>query len=88
MIPQAICSRYGLAVGANLVWLVRILMVVCYPVAWPIGKVNFHITCKEIGILYMFSFVFDLIDCNYFTTFRFLTGRLAIMTLHSLGVLS
>ncbi|XP_078179494.1 DUF21 domain-containing protein At4g14240-like isoform X1 [Carex rostrata] len=39
VIPQAICSRYGLAVGANLVWLVRILMVVCYPIAWPIGKV-------------------------------------------------
>ncbi|KAJ1695631.1 hypothetical protein LUZ63_012329 [Rhynchospora breviuscula] len=38
VIPQAICSRYGLAVGANLVWLVRILMVICYPIAWPIGK--------------------------------------------------
>lgn len=38
VIPQAICTRYGLAVGANLVWLVRILMIVCYPVAYPIGK--------------------------------------------------
>ncbi|XP_020267100.1 DUF21 domain-containing protein At4g14240-like [Asparagus officinalis] len=38
VIPQAICTRYGLAVGANFVWLVRILMVVCYPVAYPIGK--------------------------------------------------
>ncbi|KAK7359713.1 hypothetical protein VNO77_01676 [Canavalia gladiata] len=39
VIPQAICSRYGLAVGANFVWLVRILMIICYPVAYPIGKV-------------------------------------------------
>ncbi|CAK8531039.1 unnamed protein product [Lathyrus sativus] len=39
VIPQAICSRYGLAVGANFVWLVRILMMICYPVAYPIGKV-------------------------------------------------
>ncbi|KAH9614582.1 hypothetical protein KSS87_019820 [Heliosperma pusillum] len=39
IIPQAICSKYGLAVGANFVWLVRILMVVCYPLAYPIGKV-------------------------------------------------
>ncbi|KAJ1427224.1 CNNM, transmembrane domain [Sesbania bispinosa] len=39
VIPQAICSRYGLAVGANFVWLVRILMVICYPVSYPIGKV-------------------------------------------------
>ncbi|XP_050235929.1 putative DUF21 domain-containing protein At1g03270 isoform X2 [Mercurialis annua] len=39
IIPQSICSRYGLAVGANFVWLVRILMVICYPIAYPIGKV-------------------------------------------------
>ncbi|XP_026664637.2 DUF21 domain-containing protein At4g14240-like isoform X2 [Phoenix dactylifera] len=38
VIPQAICTRYGLAVGANFVWLVRILMLICYPVAYPIGK--------------------------------------------------
>lgn len=40
VIPQAICTRYGLAVGANFVWLVRILMITCYPVAYPIGKVS------------------------------------------------
>ncbi|XP_074569832.1 DUF21 domain-containing protein At4g14240-like isoform X2 [Curcuma longa] len=39
VIPQAICSRYGLAVGANFVWLVRILMVICYPISYPIGKI-------------------------------------------------
>ncbi|KAK4372478.1 hypothetical protein RND71_007862 [Anisodus tanguticus] len=39
VIPQAICTRYGLAVGASLVWLVRILMVLCYPIAYPIGKI-------------------------------------------------
>ncbi|KAJ8467127.1 hypothetical protein OPV22_029679 [Ensete ventricosum] len=39
VIPQAICTRYGLAVGANFVWLVRILMIICYPIAYPIGKV-------------------------------------------------
>ncbi|KAL6968353.1 DUF21 domain-containing protein [Sarracenia purpurea var. burkii] len=39
IIPQAICSRYGLAVGANFVGLVRILMIICFPIAYPIGKV-------------------------------------------------
>ncbi|KAJ8434142.1 hypothetical protein Cgig2_000862 [Carnegiea gigantea] len=39
VIPQAICSRYGLAVGANFVFLVHILMLICYPVSYPIGKV-------------------------------------------------
>ncbi|CAH9111535.1 unnamed protein product [Cuscuta epithymum] len=38
IIPQAICSKYGLAVGANFVWLVRILMIICFPIAYPIGK--------------------------------------------------
>ncbi|MBA0795706.1 hypothetical protein Gohar_006548, partial [Gossypium harknessii] len=41
IIPQAICSRYGLSVGANFVWLVRILMIICYPIAYPIGKQAF-----------------------------------------------
>ncbi|XP_022874732.1 DUF21 domain-containing protein At4g14240-like [Olea europaea var. sylvestris] len=39
VIPQAICTRYGLAVAANFVWLVRILMIICYPIAYPIGKI-------------------------------------------------
>ncbi|KAL2922021.1 hypothetical protein RDABS01_013512 [Bienertia sinuspersici] len=39
VIPQAICTRYGLAVGSNFVWLVRLLMIICYPVSYPIGKV-------------------------------------------------
>ncbi|KAJ8426633.1 LOW QUALITY PROTEIN: hypothetical protein Cgig2_020569 [Carnegiea gigantea] len=39
-IPQAICTRYGLAVGANFVWLVRVLMIICYPIAYPIGKLH------------------------------------------------
>ncbi|KAK7336732.1 hypothetical protein VNO77_17278 [Canavalia gladiata] len=39
VIPQAICTRYGLYVGANFVGLVRALMIICYPIAYPIGKV-------------------------------------------------
>ncbi|KAL2629579.1 hypothetical protein R1flu_014265 [Riccia fluitans] len=38
VVPQAICSRYGLAVGANLIYLVLILMTICYPIAYPVGK--------------------------------------------------
>ncbi|CAK9872484.1 unnamed protein product [Sphagnum jensenii] len=41
VMPQAICSRFGLAVGANLVWLVKILMWICFPVAYPVGLVIF-----------------------------------------------
>ncbi|CAO2838741.1 unnamed protein product [Amaranthus hypochondriacus] len=38
IIPQSICTRYGLAVGASFVMLVRILMIVTYPISYPIGK--------------------------------------------------
>ncbi|XP_024626072.1 DUF21 domain-containing protein At4g14240 [Medicago truncatula] len=38
IIPQAICSRNGLAVGAYFAWLVRILMIICYPISCPVGK--------------------------------------------------
>ncbi|KAI4349547.1 hypothetical protein L6164_010125 [Bauhinia variegata] len=39
IIPQAVCSRFGLYVGANFVWLVRVLVIICYPIAFPISKV-------------------------------------------------
>ncbi|XP_024538876.1 DUF21 domain-containing protein At4g33700 [Selaginella moellendorffii] len=36
--PQAVCSRYGLAVGATMAPFVRLLLVLCFPVAYPISK--------------------------------------------------
>ncbi|PNH02194.1 hypothetical protein TSOC_011858 [Tetrabaena socialis] len=38
IIPQSVCSRYGLAIGANLAPLVRLLMWLCSPIAWPMGR--------------------------------------------------
>ncbi|KAK9073741.1 hypothetical protein SSX86_006335 [Deinandra increscens subsp. villosa] len=38
VIPQAVCTRYGLAIGSSFIWLVKILMIICYPIAYPIGK--------------------------------------------------
>jgi CBS domain containing-hemolysin-like protein len=39
IIPQAVCSRYGLQVGAYSAWFVRGLMVFCAVIAWPISKI-------------------------------------------------
>ena len=39
IIPQAVCSRYGLQVGAYSAWFVRVLMVLCAVIAWPISKI-------------------------------------------------
>ncbi|XP_071717161.1 DUF21 domain-containing protein At4g14240-like isoform X2 [Rutidosis leptorrhynchoides] len=38
VIPQAVCTRYGLAIGSSFIWLVKVLMIVCFPIAYPIGK--------------------------------------------------
>ena len=39
IIPQAVCSRYGLQVGAYSAWFVRALMWLCFVIAWPISKI-------------------------------------------------
>ncbi|CAN6554700.1 unnamed protein product [Malus baccata var. baccata] len=38
IIPQSVCSRYGLAIGATVAPFVRVLVWVCFPVAYPISK--------------------------------------------------
>jgi metal transporter CNNM len=39
IIPQALCSRHGLAVGARTVWLTYIFMVATFPLSFPISKI-------------------------------------------------
>ncbi|KAJ4967106.1 hypothetical protein NE237_018955 [Protea cynaroides] len=39
IIPQSVCSRYGLAIGAAVAPAVHILVWICYPVAYPISKI-------------------------------------------------
>uniref|UniRef100_A0A7N0TMM1 Uncharacterized protein n=1 Tax=Kalanchoe fedtschenkoi TaxID=63787 RepID=A0A7N0TMM1_KALFE len=38
IIPQSVCSRHGLAIGATVSPMVRVLVWICYPVAFPISK--------------------------------------------------
>ncbi|XP_038683832.1 DUF21 domain-containing protein At5g52790 [Tripterygium wilfordii] len=38
IIPQAICSRYGLSVGAKLSVIVRLILIVLFPLSYPISK--------------------------------------------------
>ncbi|KAM7252000.1 hypothetical protein ACFE04_023883 [Oxalis oulophora] len=38
IIPQAVCSRFGLAIGAAAAPVVQILVWICFPIAYPISK--------------------------------------------------
>ncbi|KAI3445849.1 hypothetical protein Pfo_002514 [Paulownia fortunei] len=38
IIPQSVCSRHGLAIGAAVAPVVRVLVWICFPVAYPISK--------------------------------------------------
>ncbi|XP_022927833.1 DUF21 domain-containing protein At2g14520 isoform X4 [Cucurbita moschata] len=38
IIPQSVCSRYGLAIGSTIAPFVRVLVWICFPIAYPISK--------------------------------------------------
>jgi len=38
IIPQALCKKYRLQIGASLAWLVHIMLFITWPVSYPIGK--------------------------------------------------
>lgn len=52
IIPQAICSRYGLFIGANTIYLTYIFMIVTFPLSFPISLILNVILGKEIGSVY------------------------------------
>ncbi|RDD38603.1 Metal transporter CNNM4 [Trichoplax sp. H2] len=52
IIPQSICSRYGLAIGARTIWLTKLFMVVTAPLSYPLSMILDWILGAEIGRIY------------------------------------
>jgi CBS domain containing-hemolysin-like protein len=49
IIPQAVCSRYGLRIGAFFAIPIRVLMIIIYPLTWPIAKLLVSSTLRLIS---------------------------------------
>ncbi len=52
IIPQAICSRYGLFIGAHTIYLTYFFMFLTFPLSFPISLILNCILGKEIGAVY------------------------------------
>lgn len=52
IIPQAILSRWALAIGGKIYWLVWGLMFLAFPLAWPISKLLDYLLGHRSGVYY------------------------------------
>ena len=49
IIPQAVCSRYALIVGAHTTWIIYFFMAVTFPISFPISAVLDKALGEEVG---------------------------------------
>ncbi|KAJ2993980.1 hypothetical protein NUW54_g7629 [Trametes sanguinea] len=52
ILPQSLCTRYGLAIGAHMAWFVRILILCIGILSWPIAKLMELMLGPHHGIMY------------------------------------
>ncbi|OWA52024.1 Metal transporter CNNM2 [Hypsibius exemplaris] len=65
IIPQALCSRHGMAVGANTIWLTKFFMVMTFPLSYPISRLLDCALGAEIGHVYNRERLMELIKVTH-----------------------
>jgi len=52
IVPQAFCSRHGLAIGAKTILITRLIMILTFPISYVISVILDKLLGEEIGIVY------------------------------------
>lgn len=64
IIPQAICSRHGLLIGASTIWLTYLFMVLTFPLSFPISIILHYILGNEVGAVYNRDELLELLQVS------------------------
>lgn len=64
LIPQSVCSRYGFQVGAYMAMFTRVVMIILYPVAWPVSRILHYLLGPHHGIVYRRSELKELVKLH------------------------
>ena len=62
IIPQAVISRYALWFGAKTIWFTKLVLVVAYPIAYPIARVLDYFLGSELPTTYSNRELMDIIS--------------------------
>ncbi|CAL1706812.1 unnamed protein product [Somion occarium] len=83
IIPQSLCTRYGLAIGAHMAWFVKILIYALGIVSWPVAKLLEWLLGSHHGIMYRRAELKELIAMH--STTGELGGDLKSDTVNIIG---